>query len=208
MSNNIIKKIANSVAGTAFSLALIAASRASAITSNFYFQNSLNTQIFGGGSLSFDDAYLTGNGSEELKLGDLANANFNWDFNYLSSNLNESHIVGQTTFIFADGVITGIIFLADKQNTISGTTETLSVGAQGFNFFQETPVGEEQVSGQVNFETVTAWQPPDPTDPTDPTDVSNGAGAPYEFSPIPGLVLLGAGYGVNYLWKRWKDKDK
>jgi len=37
--------------------------------------------------------------------------------------------------------------------------------------------------------------------------ISNGAGAPYEFSPIPGLVLLGAGYGANYLWKRWKDKD-
>jgi len=29
--------------------------------------------------------------------------------------------------------------------------------------------------------------------------VSNGAGAPYEFSPIPGLVLLGAGYCANYL---------
>lgn len=191
MENNIIKKIASSVAGTALSLAVIVAGAAEAATFNFDFHDLNNTLDLGGGSLSFDDESLTGNGSGELGLGNLVNANFYFDFNYLSSALDETNLVSDPTFSFVDGELTGLTFFAQKQNPPSEEIENLFVVDLDLNFVKISSVdGGYQTLGQVSFETVTAWQPPDTTDPPDTIDPPEQVPEP---TAVAGLVLLGLG---------------
>jgi hypothetical protein len=114
---NFLPKLAVATMGIAISLVAIEPIPVEAAVFNFSFN--YNSQNFGSGSLSFNDASLTGKGEEKIKLSQLLGSSFQFLFAGgtindplfgLSPSRTEAGL--DPTFTFNNGSLTGLSFAA------------------------------------------------------------------------------------------------
>ncbi len=113
--------------------------------------------------------------------------------NFFNDGINSFELLADTDGIFGNGGTTSL-------GSFNATLPGAPIPAQTFTFGASTRFVHLNITSNHGASSSVAAG-----EAAFGASVSNGAGAPYEF--IPGLVLLGAGYGVNYLWKRWQDKN-
>jgi len=104
--------------------------------------------------------------------------------NSFNDGINGFELLADTDGIFGNG---GTTSLGSFNATLPGApipAQTFTFGATSTQFVHLNITSNHGASSSVAAGEAAFG-----------ASVSNGAGAPYEFSPIPGLVLLGAGIG-------------
>ncbi|MGK7904765.1 MAG: hypothetical protein AB4352_25830 [Hormoscilla sp.] len=190
-------KIASAI-GIAVASLFYYATPGSALTWNFTYQSDRNQYNFPAGYGPQSGSFVAP--GSEVDGGPYPITEFQFShnglpYNFTSANSTIVNTVGATNTVTITGGTVSAIDLFFNDRTISGSFEISSDFDQVTLYNTTNGTFDDDIDGSNSTTDITFTR-------------ATGAGAPWEFSPGPALVIMTVGLGINKLVKKWRVRHK